>query len=127
MAGQLDLAMEQGANLSFYFVWSYQAEEDNGYGQPGYAPHDLTGCTARMQIRAGYGTDVLVEATTDDYIEIQRDDELGRIDIDIPGTITDAVAIRKAKADLEVVWPSGTITRVLDIAITNTLNITRDV
>lgn len=125
MAGQLALAMDQGATLSYYFVWSYRSggTDEN----PVYAPYDLTGCTARMQIRAGYGTEILVDATTENScLIIQLDDEPGRVDIHIPADMTDAVDIKRAKSDLEVVWPSGDVTRVLDIAITNTLNITRD-
>lgn len=125
MAAALALDMEQGATLAFHFVWKSQTGETDE-GTPIYTAYDLTGCTARMQIRAGYGTDVLAEVTTEDGgIELERDGITGRVDVEVSATKTDAVAIKKPKADLEIEFPSGTVTRLLDITFTNTLNITR--
>lgn len=119
--------MEQGATLAFHFVWKSQTDTTDE-GAAVYTPYDLTGCTARMQIRAGYGTTVLAEVTTEDGgIELERGDEVGRVDVEVSADKTDGVAIKKPKADLEIEFPSGTVVRLLDIAFTNTLNITRDV
>lgn len=127
MAAALALEMEQGATLAFYFVWKSQTDTTED-GTPVYTAYDLTGCTARMQIRAGYGTAVLAEVTTEDGgIELERDGVQGRVDIEVSATKTDGVAIKKPKADLEIEFPSGTVVRLLDISFTNTLNITRDV
>lgn len=127
MAADLALDMEQGATLAFHFLWKSQTSTTED-GTPVYTAYDLTGCTARMQIRAGYGTAVLAEVTTEDGgIELERGDVTGRIDVEVSAELTDAVAIKKPKADLEVEFPSGTVVRLLNISFANTLNITRDV
>ena len=79
-------------------------------------PVDLTGATARMQIRDQIGGQVLLELTTDN----------GGLAITGPGTITrtisaaDTAAIAWASAvyDLEVQYPDGTVQRYLQGAVT---------
>ena len=70
LAGLLDITIEQGATFDLAFVY------EDGSGNP----IDMTGMTARMQLRRQYNSpDALFELTT----------ENGRIAIDVPtGTIT---------------------------------------
>lgn len=127
MAALIELPMEQGATLSFHFIWKYESGTDD-QDRPTYTAYDLDGCSARMQIRANYGTTVLVEldSASGGGIELERGGVKGRVDVTVSADLTDLITIKKAKADLEILFPSGTVTRVLDINLTNSLNITRD-
>lgn len=85
-------------------------------------PVDLTGATARMQIRDQIGGQELLELTTDN----------GGLAITGPGTITrtisaaDTAAIAWASAvyDLEVQYPDGTVQRYLQGTVTVSREVT---
>lgn len=85
-------------------------------------PVDLTGATARMNIRAQVGGAVLLDLTTDN----------GGLAITGPGTITrtisaaDTAAITWASAvyDLEVQYPDGTVQRYLQGIVTVSREVT---
>lgn len=86
-------------------------------------PVDLTGATARMQIRAGVGGAVLLELTT----------ENGALAIAGLGTITRTLSAAQTAAltwtdgvyDLEVQFPDGTVQRYLQGAVTVGPEVTR--
>ena len=61
-AKTLDLYIEQGATYEFDFTWADTVVAADGTKT--MVPKDITGCTARMQIRAGYCRPVILEATT---------------------------------------------------------------
>ncbi len=85
-------------------------------------PVDLTGASARMQIREQVGGAVLLELTT----------ENGGLAIAGPGTITRtlsatqtaALAWTEAVYDLEVQYPDGTVQRYLQGAVTVSREVT---
>lgn len=85
-------------------------------------PVDLTGATARMQIRAGLGGAVLLELTT----------ENGGLAITGPGTITRTLSATQTAAltwtdgvyDLEVEYADGTVQRYLQGAVTVSREVT---
>lgn len=85
-------------------------------------PVDLTGATARMQIRAQLGGAVLLELTT----------ENGALAINSLGTITRTLSAAQTAAltwtdgvyDLEVQFPDGTVQRYLQGAVTVSREVT---
>lgn len=130
-AKTMDLLIEQGATYDLTFVW---ADIETSNGTTSQTPKDLTGCSARMQIRAGYDKAVLLEATTDNGRIILGTG--GEVRVLLPEAVTDGAPVsqgpdgksrlrRRAKYDLEVVWPSGRVDRVLEGKVTFSPNITR--
>lgn len=76
---------------------------------------NLTGYTARMQVRPAYAYEssvVIVNLTTGSGITI--DGEHGAIDLAITASATAAIAAGNYVYDLEVVAPGGTVTRLLE-------------
>ena len=99
-------------------------------------PDDFTGCTARLQVRKNYPLDdgsipVLMEATTEDA-GIVLGGAAGTVAIVFRDDQTDLLqddtgkAIRSGKYDMEVVYPSGDVVRLLEGGWTNDPNVTRD-
>lgn len=85
-------------------------------------PVDLTGATARMQIRAGLGGAVLLELTTEnDGLAITAP---GTITRTLSATQTAALAWTDAVYDLEVQYPDGTVQRYLQGAVTVSREVT---
>lgn len=96
-------------------------------------PIDITGCTARMQVRDKYGAPVLLELSTDASgglsIPVGAD---GRILLEMTAAQTDALGAKGAtKAresavyDLELTYPSGDVARVVQGSVAFDPNITR--
>lgn len=123
-AQKLDLYIEQGATFTLGFNWSYAAVPATVPPTAGLA-HDLTGCTARMQIRQFISTVVLVSATTENGC-IVLGGVNGRVDITLSATLTMALTLPAAVYDLEIAYPSGVVLRILQGATTNDPNVTRD-
>lgn len=74
-AANRDISINEGADWSMRLTW--KADGD---------PVDLTGFTAKMQLRKTYGTPVLVELTDGDGIVLGGAD--GTIDLTIPAPLT---------------------------------------
>lgn len=100
-----NLYIEQGATFVLHFQWCATTEVD-GEQVPG-DPHDLTGWKARMQLRVRPGSDVLVDATTEnerivlgavyDDPAADPDPTNGRIEIRLSDEDTQALTVKKAK------------------------------
>ncbi|HEY1027434.1 MAG TPA: hypothetical protein VGE28_07345 [Pseudomonas sp.] len=85
-------------------------------------PVDLTGATARMQIRAQLGGAVLLELTTENgALAITG---LGTITRTLSAAQTAALAWTEAVYDLEVQYPDGTVQRYLQGAVTVSREVT---
>lgn len=114
-AAQYDFEIEQGATAIWPFVW----KDSTG------APVNLTGYTARMQVRQSTSaTDVLLSATTENG-KLLIDPLLGKTTLGLSATETAALAWRKGKYDLELVSPAGVVTRLLYGVITVSPEVTR--
>jgi hypothetical protein len=125
-----DLYVEQGATFVLVFQWCHESAVTPG--QPG-DPRDLTGWTARMQMRKSVTDPAVLTATSADakivlgYVEGGSPDPTnGRIKIELPAEDTGALALKSLKYDMEVVSPSGRVYRLLEGGVTVSLNITRD-
>jgi len=85
-------------------------------------PVDLSGATARMQIREQVGGAVLLELTTEnDGLAITAP---GTITRTLSATQTAALAWTEAVYDLEVQYPDGTVQRYLQGAVTVSREVT---
>lgn len=107
-AAPKDLYVEQGATFFLGFTWHRQGPVVDGQVTPG-DPYDLTGCTARMQVRRTQHGDVLVSATSldtgDGAGRIKLGAETGRIEITLTDEDTDLMTAKQAYYDLEIEWP----------------------
>ncbi len=144
-----DIYVEQGATFPMGFVVHELTLDNDGEvvkdadGNPVPGPaRDLSGCTARMQIRRKVNAeDVLVEATSLDLdddpdsgqrIVVESGGVTGRIDVQLTDLDTDKLNVTKGVYDLEIVYPQqpGELRpfteRVLQGNVTISLNVTRD-
>lgn len=149
-AQPMTLYTEQGATFTFGFVYCRPTLDANGQlvldanGDPVPGePFDLTGCTARMQIRQKINDPkVILNATSGDPVDdaaiaagagrLVLGGTTGRIDIILTDRDTDLITIRKGVYDLELEWPlqpgeiRPRVERLLQGGIVNTLNVTRE-
>lgn len=115
-AGLHNLTIEQGA--TFRRVISLRDYNTN-------AIKNLTGFTARMQIRAFVAdTATLVSLTTENG-GITIDAAEGQITLIITAAVTASMTWRKAVYDLEIIDGSGTVTRLLQGSIIVSPEVTR--
>jgi hypothetical protein len=109
-----DILIEQGATFSESMVYKDQGVAIN-----------LTGFTARMQVRATLeSASTLVELTTaNDRIALGG--TAGTITLSISATDTEALTAGRGVYDLELVSGSGIVTRLLQGVATISRNVTR--
>ena len=116
-AAALDITIEQGATFSLPLQW---------FAADGITPIDLTGYTARMQIRKDQGSPVLFDATTANG-KIVITAAQGKIVVTMTATESVALDTKAAKYDLEAVSGGGIVYRVVEGSVTITPSITQDV
>lgn len=121
-AASLPLYIEQGATKIFTLTWG------SGTSEADMKPYDLTGCTARMQIRKAVAdTAFMLEVTGDNDAdsEIVLDAD-GVIIVTISDEKTDMLVGTTGVYDLEVEWPDGRVSRVVQGQVTISPNVTRE-
>ena len=117
-AAKLNLTIEQGA------TWRHSLSLKAGTGAQAPAL-DLTGYTARMQLRTELDApDVLLELTTTNT-RITITPLEGRIDLLVSATDTTALEFDRAVYDLEMESAGGEVTRVLTGLVTLSRQVTR--
>lgn len=89
------LTVKRGDNLRAVFYFTEGGDVVN-----------LSGCTARMQIRVKRVGTLLVEASTDDYLTI--DGVAGTVTCNIPAAEMD-IDTGKHEADIELTYADGTV------------------
>ncbi len=109
MSATKDLTIEQGATWAQSMNWKT--------GDPS-ALVDLTGYTARMQLREKYGGPLAIELTTENG-RITLGGALGTIDLLISATDTATIKARDYVYDLEMI-SGATVTRLIEGKITVT-------
>lgn len=92
---KLDLIIQQGATFRKTFIFAKDREGKN--------PIDIAGFSARMHIREKPGDDILLLELTSENGMILVSYEPGRIDLDIPYTITTNITWKRAYYDLELI------------------------
>ncbi len=113
-AGIYDYTVEQGATFIRVFTWN----------NPNGTPVDLTGYTARMQIRQS------VVSPTYYYQALSGGDivlggSAGTITLTIPAPTSAAWTFIKGVYDLELQSPSGIVTRLVQGNVTVSREVTR--
>lgn len=126
MAAIYDFTVDQGSTERFSFTW----RRNTGTAEaPIWTPYDITGCTARMQVRQARGKPLIFEvssSTTNGSITVQPGGVLGRLDVWLSDENTDLLDLRTTKYDIEITFPGGDVTRVLEGKITSNPSITKD-
>lgn len=114
-AGNYDIVCEQGATFQRELVWSDSSEQ----------PINLTGYTARMQVRPSIkSSEVVIELTTANA-RIILYPLLGKIQLLLTAAQTAALPAKACVYDLELVSGSGHVTRLLQGSFTITPEVTR--
>ena len=112
---KLKLTIYQGATFRKRLTWR----------APSKAPIDLTGCTARMQIRAKIeATTPLLTLTTENG-GISLGGTAGTIELLIDADDTAALTWTSGVYDLEIVFPGGQVTRLTYGSVTVSPEVTR--
>lgn len=114
-AGVLNLTIEQGATFNPVMTW----KDQNGQ------PIDLSGYTARMQIRAGYDATTVIHNLTTENSGIVLGGALGTIGLYISATDTAGFTFSAAVYDLELEASNGIVTRLLRGIVDLSLEVTR--
>lgn len=109
-----DVAIQQGATFLAKFIW----KDSNS------VPIDLTGYTARMQIRATItSTVVIAELTTTTGITLGG--TTGNIELKLTATQTAAITAKVGVYDLELQDTAGFVTRLISGDIEFSHEVTR--
>lgn len=120
-AAKRNLYIEQGATFNLSFTWNEGTSAAVG------PPVDLTGCKARMQIRAKQQSSAIVDALSDgESPAIILGDAAGTIEVTLTDDMTDQLSLKSALYDLEIEFPDGTVYRLLEGTVTVSPNITQD-
>lgn len=117
------IKIEQGATFTLGFNWHKEGPVVDDVVTPG-DPYDLTGWSARMQVRKSVNSPVLLNGSTQNGRIIMSEE--GRVDIKFTDEDTDVLTVKSALYDLELENPEGDVFRLLEGAVTISPNITRD-
>jgi len=113
----IDLTIYKGSTFVKIIQWKT--------GTPAVAV-DLTGCTARMQIRKNPCDSVVLDTlTTENNKIVITDARDGKFEIRISAEISSAYSFISGVYDLELVFPNGTITRVIEGGLTAVPEVTK--
>lgn len=108
------LSIDQGATWALSFEWLDEQ------GQP----IDLTGCTARMQLRATPASPVLLELSTDNG-RLSLAGALGIIELLVDAPTTAGLSCESGVYDLRVIFPGGQVDVVMGGRFTLALAVTK--
>ncbi len=113
---KLKLTIYQGATFRKRLVWK----------SPSGTPIDLTGCTARMQVRAEVESAVVLLNLTTENGGITLGGATGVIELLSAPTETATMEWDGGVWDLEVAHPNGDVTRLAQGSISVSPEVTRD-
>ncbi len=115
-AARHDIVVEQGTTFTL----------EVAYEQPEGSPVDLTGWSARMQVRQGHASTSAVLDLTSLAGSIAVDGTLGTVTVHAIATVTAALpAPFLGVYDLEIASPDGTVIRLLEGSCRITPEVTR--
>lgn len=114
-AAQNDITIEQGATFRMSLIWK------DSVG----VPVNLTGYTARMQVRRSYSDSVVQLNLTTENGSITLGGSAGTIEVVGAATATDDTAGGKGVYDLELMSSSGVVTRLVEGKVTIKPEVTR--
>ncbi|MDN6885279.1 hypothetical protein QMO14_16865 [Variovorax sp. CAN2819] len=115
-AARIKLSIEQGATFTKTVTWKT--------GKPAL-PVDLTGCTARMQVREKIeSAGILLSLSTDDG-RISLGGAAGTINLRVEADDTAAITWKTGVYDLEVEFSDGTVRRLFSGSVSVSPEVTR--
>jgi tRNA threonylcarbamoyladenosine modification (KEOPS) complex Pcc1 subunit len=115
VAAKYDIVMDQGATFSRAITWQDSQA----------VPVNLTGYTARMQVRDEVDSSTSALSLTTENSRISLGGAAGTIALLVSATDTAAVAAGEYVYDLELVSGSGTVTRLIQGCFTVDAEVTR--
>lgn len=115
MAAVYDITIEQGATFRLSLVWKDSSN----------VPVNLTGYTARMQVRRSYTDTVIQLAMTTESGSITLGGSAGTINVVSAATATEDIAARAGVYDLELMSSDGVVTRLVEGKVTIKPEVTR--
>lgn len=115
-AGKRDIYIEQGATFRLNLLWK------DSLGNP----VNLTGYSARMQVRRAYNNPYTLLSLTSSDGTITLGGSLGTIVVDGPALLTEEMSSRVGVYDLELESADGTVTRLLEGKVTISPEVTHD-
>lgn len=104
-AADYPLVIEQGATFLLALTYSDAA-----------GPVNLTGCSARMQVRSVADNALLLTLTTENG-RIALGGAAGTINLSVDAATTSALPLIGARYDFELIFPGGTVLRLLRGAV----------
>lgn len=125
MAGAYDFSVDQGSTKRVSLIYQYRTGYDTD-GNPVFAAYSLSGCQARMQVRAKVNGPVLIDLNSQPGggIKIEDGNETGRVDIVLSSSHTSGLEISQAVYDLTLTFPSGDVVRLIQGRIDVSLSVT---
>lgn len=115
MAAKYDIVCDQGATFSRVLTWQDDAAN----------PVNLTGYTARMQVRDEADSSTAALSLTTENSRITLGGTAGTITLLVSATDTAAVTAGEYVYDLEIVSGAGTVTRLIQGCFTVDAEVTR--
>ena len=115
-AHKVPLKIEQGATFDQPYTWKA--------GAPA-APVDLTGCTARAQVRPEIDSDTVLMDLTTENGRIELGGVLGTIRLYIAAADTAAIAWESGVYDLEIEFAGGRVVRRMAGSVSVSPEVTR--
>ena len=115
MAANYDITIEQGATFQLNLIWKDSAG----------APIDLTGYTAKMQVRQRYASDDAVLSLSTTAGTIVLGGVAGTINITGPAADTAAITIKQGVYDVELTSAGGIVTRLIEGCVAISPEVTR--
>ena len=122
MAGRYDIDCEKGATFRRVITWGDENE----------SPINLTGFSARMQVREAFTSSTTVASLTNANGKITLGGATGQVTIQLTASDTAALPVSTTFGDawvgvydLELVAPSGDVTRLLEGQFVVTPEVTR--
>jgi hypothetical protein len=117
--------MTKPANLKLQIYQGATFRKRLRWLNPGQTPIDLTGCTARMQVREEVeSTAVLLELTTENG-RIVLGGTAGTVEMLVDADTTAAITWDGGAWDLEIVHPAGEVTRLAQGSLCVSPEVTR--
>lgn len=114
-SGRHDICIEKGATFKLNLTWKDENE----------TVYNLTGYTARMQIRETVDSASFIIELTNANNRIALGGALGTITLTITATDTMTITQNSGVYDLEIVSASGEVTRLLEGNVSITNEVTR--
>lgn len=112
-----DLTIYQGQTFICHLLWK------DGQG----IPINLTGYSARSEWRrSSRSQDILYSLSSKEDNGIQVDGDSGRILLTIPADVSSGFKFRNAVYDLELINPSGEVTRLIEGEVIVSPEVTRN-